>query len=95
MIIFRILRFPAQEVALSERGRSNRLGHQRFACVKGDVFQEVCAAFFRRIIRFFCKCFNSVGIGTKDTGKSNRMASVADRDARGPHITNCMTRMYP
>ena len=88
-----ILRFPSEEVALSVRGRSNRLGHPRFACVKGDVFQEVCAAFFRRIIRFFCICFNSVGIGTKDTRKSNRMTSVADRVARGPHNTSYTTRM--
>ena len=40
MIIFGILRFPSEEVALSVRGRSNRLGHPRFACVKVTYFRR-------------------------------------------------------
>ena len=40
MIIFRILRFPSEEVALSIRGRCNRLGHPRFAWVKGMYFRR-------------------------------------------------------
>ena len=61
MIIFRILRFPAEEVALSVRGRSNRLGQSTFCLRQRDVFQEVCAAFFRWRIRFVWECLNSVG----------------------------------
>ena len=40
MTIFGILRFPSEEVALSVRGRSNRLGHPRFACVKVMYFRR-------------------------------------------------------
>ena len=40
MIIFGILRFPSEEVALSARGRCNRLGHPRFACVKVMYFRR-------------------------------------------------------
>ena len=40
MIIFGILRFPSEEVALSVRGRCKRLGHPRFACVKGMYFRR-------------------------------------------------------
>ena len=35
MTIFGILLCLSEEVALSVRGRSNRFGHPRFACVKG------------------------------------------------------------
>ena len=65
MIIFGILRFPSEEVALSVRGRCNRLGHPRFACVKSDVFQEVCAAFFRWRIRSPENAPTALGAGSR------------------------------
>ena len=66
-----------------------------FCLRQRDVFQEVCAAFFRLRIRFVWECHNSVGSEIKDIGRSNRKASVADCVARGPHITKYTTRMYP
>ena len=40
MLIFGILRFPSGVAALSARGRSRRLGHPRFACVKVMYFRR-------------------------------------------------------
>ena len=66
-----------------------------FCLRQRDVFQEVCAAFFRWRIHFVWECHNSVVSEMKDIGRSNRKASVADRVARGPHNTNYTTLMYP
>ena len=40
MIIFGILLFFSEVAALSVRGRSSRLGHPRFACVKVMYFRR-------------------------------------------------------
>ena len=95
MIIFRILRFLSEEVALSVRGRSNRLGHPRFACARGMYFRR----FARRSSDGDSASYGNVSTAwrreMKDIGRSKRKASVADRVARGRHNTNYTTLLYP
>ena len=59
-------------------------------CISGGL-----RGFLPKNIRFFWECHNSVGSEIEDIGRSNRMASVADRDARGLNSINYTTRMYP
>ena len=60
MTIFGIFAFFLQkEVALSVRGRSNRLGHPRFACARG--------MYFRRFARRFLPIENPLRFGNVTT----------------------------
>ena len=79
MIIFGILRFPSEEVALSVRGRSNRLGHPRFASVKVMHFRR----FARRSSDGKSVSFENVSTAL---GAGSRTSEV---EQEGIHLRSC------